>query len=652
MSSTAMPGDSKDQAAGVCIDNYRLLKKLGEGRLGSVYLAEDTLSPAQARVAVKVLSKQHSMDPESLACFKSDTEAATRLKHPNIVRTLSVRESRAGDGTILHYCVMEYCEGTRLDELVKHDGFLSCREAITVIMQIARGLQYAHEQRFIHGDIKPAHICVTPQGEAKLLGMELSRNISDPGQAQKTAAGLVPPAPHYISPEQARSAKRLDHRTDIYSLGATFYCLLTGQPPFDGSPGDIITKHVTTTAPDPKVLRPEIPDELSQVVQKMLAKEPAARPRDCAALLAALEPISRGELPMKPSTESAQAVLEARRQKEEGDALFMAQVRRCVKYSAIAVGAVVVLWLFLPTLRGWLGFQQPDLKKREEISALRKAADRSVEREDWKEAKEKFGKILELAEPEMLRNSEMQEEYRHATKEMQNVTAKLDWEAHRHEEEKVKAKKEKEDSKKVAESTAAEKLRAELAAAALATKEKQRREKEDADRAAEEKKRKEKEEADRAAEEMKRKEKEEADRAARAEQAKEAKKKRDALRAECLDAAQTALAALERIEQKAAGGAQYPQYIDVYQTEWPRVQRFLEMPELKKLREDLKDSLAEKLWKQMSAAGDSLVKGQGEWREKIQAVKEKDFDRQAWDGEVFGHVDDAKTALEKFKKME
>ena len=683
MSSTAMPGNPEAEAAGrvsqeggvreqpgagACIDDYRLLKKLGDSGMGAVYLAEDTLSPAKAKVVVRVLSKEHAQDAEFLARFRSEAEAAINLRHPNIVSSLAVRESRAGIEAGAYYYVMEYCEGVTLAELIRSEGFLSCSEAITVVMQVARGLQYAHEHKFVHRYIRPANICIPPRGEAKVMDMGVPKDTPGHGQAQPTVDGQPQGLPYYVSPEQALGVKRLDHRTDIYSLGATFYHMLTGRPPFEGeSPASIVAKHVTEPAPNPQVLRPEIPDALSQVVQKMMAKELSARHRDCTALLAELQPISHSQLPMKPSTESAQAVLAERRQREQADARFVAQVRRCVKYTAIAAGVALVLWVSWLALKDKLGYQEPDLKKRQEISILRKAAEMSMERQDWREAKDKFGKIVELTEPEMLRDPVMQQEHRHATQEAQKLAAKLEWEENKHAEDKLKGKQEEEDKKKAAELAAAEKKRKEMETEALAAAEKQRKEKEAAELAAAEKQskekeaaalaaaekqRKEKEAAELAAAEKQRQEKEAADRVAQEEQRKQAQKKRDALRAECINPAQTGLAALERIEKKAAGGAPYQQCIEVYQMEWPRVQRFLDMPELKKLRQELKDGVAEALWKDITAAGESLVKGQGDWREKIQAAKEKDFDREAWDGEVFGHIDDARSALAKFKKME
>jgi len=291
------------QAGGIkSLGNYKLLKKLGEGGMGAVYLAEDT--NMLRKVALKVLPKKYAADPEFLTRFRREAKAAGKLNHVNIVSAFTVGEELGN-----HYYVMEYCEGEPLDKILKREGTLPWDKAVEITMQIARGLQHAHQHDFIHRDIKPANVFVASHatstmgrgslnGVAKILDMGLSKNISDSDQSFNTQTGMALGTPHYISPEQARGEKNVDGRTDIYSLGATLYHLLTGQTPFTGSTAAmIIMKHLTDQIPNPQDIREDIPDGVVMVIQKMMAKDAADRYADCLALLEDLELVLDGKTP-------------------------------------------------------------------------------------------------------------------------------------------------------------------------------------------------------------------------------------------------------------------------------------------------------------------------------------------------------------------
>jgi hypothetical protein len=214
---------------------------------------------------------------------------------------------------------MEFCDGEPLDKTLKRTSFVPVPQAIDITLQVARGLQHAHQHGFIHRDIKPANVFICkplnpspqpppPGGEgepalargfvAKILDLGLSKNIAGDEQSFFTQSGIALGTPHYMSPEQARGEKQIDGRTDIYSLGATLYHLVTGQTPFSGSsPAAVMAKHLTDKLPNPQDLREDIPDSVVQVIQKMMAKEPADRYADCKELLSDLERVQQGKSP-------------------------------------------------------------------------------------------------------------------------------------------------------------------------------------------------------------------------------------------------------------------------------------------------------------------------------------------------------------------
>jgi serine/threonine-protein kinase len=277
----------------------RLLKKIGEGGMGAVYLAED--GARKRKVAIKILPKKHASDAAFLQRFRREAEAATTLDHPNIVQAYSAGEDRG-----YHFYVMEYCEGESLRKRIERLKFLPAADASQLVLQISQGLRHAHDQGFIHRDIKPDNVIVTPAGVVKILDFGLAKNLEDTNASFRTVTGAALGTPHYISPEQARGDKNVDGRTDIYSLGATYYHLITGQVPFQGSSiFEIIQKHLMEQLADPRDVRPEIPEGVVQVVRRMLAKAPADRHAGCAELIRDLERILAKQPPLTQPLDAA-----------------------------------------------------------------------------------------------------------------------------------------------------------------------------------------------------------------------------------------------------------------------------------------------------------------------------------------------------------
>ena len=273
----------------VRVGRYRILRKLGSGGMGAVYLAEDD----RARpVALKILPRQIAKDPAQMERFRREGEAMAKLNHANIVRAFSLGEIRGRP-----FIVMEYCEGESLDRRLRRDERIRSPEAVRILIQVACALQYAHARDIVHRDIKPGNIMLTPAGEAKLLDLGLSKRLGLP-DTTVTQTGQFMGTPCYIAPEQAQGDRDLDGRADVYSLGATFFHLVTGCAPYAGQTAvEIVSQHVLSPVPDPRDIRQGIPDEVSFVIRRMMAKSPADRHPDCGALREDLERIDTGRLP-------------------------------------------------------------------------------------------------------------------------------------------------------------------------------------------------------------------------------------------------------------------------------------------------------------------------------------------------------------------
>jgi len=256
-----MPEDAKNPIPG-----YELLSKLGEGGMGAVYKARQV--SLDRTVAVKILSPRLAKSPGYTDRFMREAKIAGKLNHVNIVNAIDV-----GQTDKYFYMVMEYVEGKTLRQVVKERGTLDEEYALHVTMQVARGLAWAHRHGIIHRDVKPDNIMIDIEGIAKLCDLGLAKH-EDAEAAMLTQSGMMVGTPHYVSPEQARGEKDIDGRTDIYSLGATLYHAVTGKPPFGGTSAAVVmTKHLTEQVPWPSEVNPALSENLSMLVQKMMAKD-------------------------------------------------------------------------------------------------------------------------------------------------------------------------------------------------------------------------------------------------------------------------------------------------------------------------------------------------------------------------------------------
>jgi serine/threonine protein kinase len=276
---------------------FRIVKKLGNGGMGTVYLAEHQITKRQ--VALKVINQAILRLPNALPRFLAEAQAASRLTHPNIVAVLDA--DRAGD---LHFLVMEYVAGVNLADYLHTHGPLPIELACRVAAQAAEGLQHAHEKGLVHRDIKPANLMLAGEPGAlssatgervKILDFGLVRVPIHLGGSGLTQDGGGLGTPEYMAPEQSRSASKADIRADIYSLGCTLYCLLTGEPPFLGTMAMVLRE---VRDPEPvRQRRPEVPEALSAVVDRMLARDPEHRYRTPAEVARELTPFGRNVAP-------------------------------------------------------------------------------------------------------------------------------------------------------------------------------------------------------------------------------------------------------------------------------------------------------------------------------------------------------------------
>jgi serine/threonine protein kinase/WD40 repeat protein len=278
---------------GFQVGGYRILERLGAGGNGTVYLAEHEVM--KRRAAIKILPPHMANDPGVLERFRREAQAVAALDHPNIVRAYDFRQ----EGPV-HFLVMEYVDGPNLEEVMRRTGPLSIAAACDYARQAAVGLQHAHEAGLVHRDVKPANLLVDATGTVKLLDLGLAR-FSPHGAESLTKQfdeNVVMGTADYLAPEQAINLHDVDHRADVYSLGATLYALLAGEPPFHA--GTVTQKLLWHQMRDPKPLRdrrPDVPEEVAEIVGHMMAKAPAERYSSCAEVAEALEPFCDGPVP-------------------------------------------------------------------------------------------------------------------------------------------------------------------------------------------------------------------------------------------------------------------------------------------------------------------------------------------------------------------
>ena len=280
--------------SGRILGGYRLLHKLGSGGMADVYLAEQT--SLNRRVAVKALRPATLLHPEAIERFSQEARAAAALVHGNIVQ---IHEVGCIEG--IHFLAEEFVAGPSLRAWLKENGPLGPDAVLSVLMQVAAALACAEGGGVVHRDIKPENLLLTPRGEVKVADFGLARVLHD--DLELTQTGMALGTPLYMSPEQSHGGK-VDVRSDLYSLGATAYHLVAGQPPFRGTTGVAVAlAHAKEPLKPLAKIRPDFPEAIADVIERLLEKDQGKRFQSPSDLLDVVEPLVMQRAPPSRTAE-------------------------------------------------------------------------------------------------------------------------------------------------------------------------------------------------------------------------------------------------------------------------------------------------------------------------------------------------------------
>lgn len=344
------------------LGGYQILGELGRGAMGAVYRARQI--SLDREVALKTILGQWAKEPRMIARFTREAYAAAQLTHHNVVQ---IYDLGVDDGT--HFFAMEFVRGRPLSDLVKEQGRLDPELAVSFILQAARGLQAAHSHGMVHRDVKPANLLISDDGIVKVADLGLVKIATDENldsdvdvnsalagaKANITMANVAIGTAAFMAPEQADNAAAVDHRADIYSLGCTLYSLITGRFPFQGTTAlEVISKHRSEPIVRPDAIVDRVPEGLSEIVVRLVAKQPADRPANMGQVVEELERflgVQSGGEGFSPSEEHANTLQEC---VNEFNKSPTARLRSLVGYGfPIVCGAAGLLSLIVsPLLAG------------------------------------------------------------------------------------------------------------------------------------------------------------------------------------------------------------------------------------------------------------------------------------------------------------
>jgi eukaryotic-like serine/threonine-protein kinase len=269
-----------DPIIGMTIGNYQVRQKLGEGGMGSVYLAEHP--HIGKKVALKVLHAEFASNTDVVTRFFNEAKAVNDIGHPNIVDVIDygVLTGASGEGVV--YFIMEFLPGATLSQLLQREAPLSPERALSIALQVGDALSASHKSNIVHRDLKPDNIILIQRGRehdfVKLLDFGIAKLTGDQPGSRRTRTGLVMGTPAYMSPEQCEGRGNVDHRADIYALGIVLYEMITGRVPFFGEGyGEVLVQHLTQPPTPPTTIRGIIPPHVEQIVLKALEKRPEMR---------------------------------------------------------------------------------------------------------------------------------------------------------------------------------------------------------------------------------------------------------------------------------------------------------------------------------------------------------------------------------------
>lgn len=278
---------------GIVLGGFLLERKLGSGSMGDVYLAEQI--SMRRKVALKILPATMTRDPQAVERFLHEVKTLGRFEHPNIVQAFDAGED---DGT--YYLAMSYVNGEDLDRIVKRDGPFPEKKAIKIIRKVAIALKFAWEEhQLLHRDIKPENVMIDHLGEIRLMDMGISKSVHE--DSNLTMPGIVFGTPHYMSPEQAWSEDAIDFRADLYSLGASLYRMIVGDPPYTGPSQTVFAKLAKPDPfPLPRVVNEEISEPCDHLIDVMMAPKPEQRYQNWDACIADIDRVIAGRSPELP----------------------------------------------------------------------------------------------------------------------------------------------------------------------------------------------------------------------------------------------------------------------------------------------------------------------------------------------------------------
>jgi serine/threonine-protein kinase len=328
------------------IPGYKIQGKLGAGAMAVVYKAKQL--SLNRTVAIKVLPKRFSENPEYVERFYKEGQAAGKFNHNNIVQAFDVGEAGG-----YHYFIMEYVEGKTIYEDLATGKIFDEDEALDIIIQVAHALNHAHSCGLIHRDVKPKNIMINTDGVVKLADMGLARETTDIKTAQ-TEAGKAYGTPYYIAPEQIRGKIDIDGRADIYGLGATLYHMVTGRVPFMAdNPSDVMRKHLREQLIPPDHINTMLSAGISEVIEVMMAKRKGDRYNNVEELLTDLEAVRDGQPPLRAHKRfdvSALEQLETGEAIEDKEKLYEEDTISHYRIATLALGAAVVILLLVIVL--------------------------------------------------------------------------------------------------------------------------------------------------------------------------------------------------------------------------------------------------------------------------------------------------------------
>ncbi|MGD9346109.1 MAG: protein kinase [Candidatus Aminicenantes bacterium] len=315
-------------------DRYEIIEELGKGGMGRVYRVEDT--KLKQEVALKLIKPEISSDKKTIERFRNELKIARNIRHKNVCGMFDLSEVEGA-----RFITMEYVSGEDLKSFIRRAAPLSTSRTISIAKQVCEGLEEAHRIGVVHRDLKPSNIMIDKDGNVRVMDFGIARSLKEKGI---TGAGVMIGTPEYMSPEQVEG-KDMDQRTDIYSLGAILYEMVTSRVPFEGDTAlSIAVKHKTEQPKDPKELNPQISEDMSRIILKCLEKDKDKRYQSAGAVRTALENVEKG----LPTTER---IIPERKPLTSREITVQFSIKK-VLLPALIFGAIIILgvviWQLLP----------------------------------------------------------------------------------------------------------------------------------------------------------------------------------------------------------------------------------------------------------------------------------------------------------------